>query len=45
MTVQELISLLEAYDPESEVVLYDADYGFWAVEEVWRSDDGKVMIR
>lgn len=45
MTVAELIDVLGAYDPEAEVVTLDTLEGVYDdINEVWRKDDGKVVI-
>lgn len=44
MTAGELIDILQAYDPEAEVLLYGEPDAPWTVEEVWRNDCGQVVI-
>lgn len=43
MTAGELIDILQAYDPEAEVIL-QGDLGPYGVGEVFRNDRGQVVI-
>lgn len=44
LTVDALIDILKALEPDSKVVLYDGEWGSFDQPNIWRDKDGDVVF-